>query len=121
MRARVGTANDDDDDDVVLVSESAPAPAAVAVRLTERERTRRERVARCAGGLGLESGTNDGASAQAVVGKCAICLDAYVNATSTRCGHVFCARCIAAAHKHNGKCPTCRKKVDKKSLHRIFL
>ena len=114
-----------DDDEIVVVSESARAPAIVS-RMTQRERTRKERVERAsaAGGLtGLGAGTasDDGAGASGAVGKCAICLDAYVNATSTRCGHVFCARCIAAAYKHSGKCPTCRKKVDKKSLRRIFV
>ena len=109
-----------DDDEIVVVSESAPT---IGSRMTQRERTRKERVERAsaAGGLtalGAGTASDDGAGA---VGKCAICLDAYVNATSTRCGHVFCARCIAAAYKHSGKCPTCRKKVDKKSLRRIFV
>ena len=114
-----------DDDEIVVVSESARAPA-IASRMTQRERTRKERVERAsaAGGLtalGAGTASDDGAGPSGAVGKCAICLDAYVNATSTRCGHVFCARCIAAAYKHSGKCPTCRKKVDKKSLRRIFV
>ena len=121
-RPRVAVNNDDE---IVVVSESARAPA-IASRMTQRERTRKERVERAsaAGGLtalGAGTASDDGAGPSGAVGKCAICLDAYVNATSTRCGHVFCARCIAAAYKHSGKCPTCRKKVDKKSLRRIFV
>ena len=54
-------------------------------------------------------------------GRCAVCLDDYVNATTTRCGHVFCARCVRAAIEHSGTCPTCRKKVTRAQCHRVFL
>ncbi|PKA60944.1 Peroxisome biogenesis factor 10 [Apostasia shenzhenica] len=41
--------------------------------------------------------------------------------SSTICGHVFCHECITMAVNKLKKCPTCRRKLNKKSIHRIFL
>ena len=59
---------------------------------------------------------------------CAICMDdfdqikkARRQLTSTTCGHVFCNPCITSSIRSQAKCPTCRKKLTKKSLHPLFL
>ncbi|CAB3981654.1 E3 ubiquitin- ligase RNF4 [Paramuricea clavata] len=59
---------------------------------------------------------------------CAICMDdfnqikkAKRQLTSTTCGHVFCNPCITSSLHAQAKCPTCRKRLTKKSLHPIFL
>ena len=53
--------------------------------------------------------------------KCCICLDDISHPFSTVCGHVFCEACIKLAVKQTGLCPTCRKKLTVKQLHRIFI
>ena len=54
-------------------------------------------------------------------GACAVCLEAWRLPTATRCGHVFCARCLTAAMRHGSTCPTCRKRVTKASCVRVYL
>ncbi|KAL2347282.1 hypothetical protein Fmac_001282 [Flemingia macrophylla] len=53
--------------------------------------------------------------------NCPICMAPLVEEMSTRCGHIFCKTCIKAAVAVQGKCPTCRKKVTKNQLIRVFL
>ncbi|XP_014490879.1 E3 ubiquitin-protein ligase RNF4-like [Vigna radiata var. radiata] len=52
---------------------------------------------------------------------CPICMAAFEEPMSTRCGHIFCRGCINPAIAAQGKCPTCRKKVTKNQLIRVFL
>ncbi|XP_011022394.1 PREDICTED: polyadenylation factor subunit 2-like isoform X2 [Populus euphratica] len=52
---------------------------------------------------------------------CPICMDEMKEATSTKCGHVFCKSCIEKALAVQKKCPTCRMKCIAKSIFRIFL
>ncbi|WVZ24586.1 hypothetical protein V8G54_003130 [Vigna mungo] len=52
---------------------------------------------------------------------CPICMAAFEEPMSTRCGHIFCRGCINTAIAAQGKCPTCRKKVTKNQLIRVFL
>ncbi|KAK7349002.1 hypothetical protein VNO80_23822 [Phaseolus coccineus] len=52
---------------------------------------------------------------------CPICMAAFVEPMSTRCGHIFCRGCITTAISTQNKCPTCRKKVTKNQLIRVFL
>ena len=35
--------------------------------------------------------------------------------------HVFCDPCIRAAVKAQKKCPTCRKNMALKAIHRVYL
>lgn len=53
--------------------------------------------------------------------KCAICMDTMQEETSTICGHLFCQSCIQGAIKTQKKCPTCRKKLTMKNIHRIYI
>jgi len=53
--------------------------------------------------------------------QCPICLDAFKNITSTPCGHCFCYECIKASLDRKKECPSCRKKMDVRSLRRLFL
>lgn len=59
---------------------------------------------------------------------CPVCLEKYskivksgVQLKSTICGHVFCAPCISTAIYHSKKCPTCRKKLDSRKVHNLYL
>lgn len=52
--------------------------------------------------------------------KCSICLDEMTDMTSTMCGHVFCARCITAQVRINGKCPLCQRRLQLKDIHPLF-
>ena len=59
---------------------------------------------------------------------CPVCLDSLAEVkengsflASTICGHVFCGPCLTSAIRSNGRCPTCRKKVNGKQWHKIFL
>lgn len=53
--------------------------------------------------------------------KCAICMENLKEETSTICGHIFCGACIKGAIQAQKKCPTCRKKLNMKNIHRIYL
>ncbi|MQM16382.1 hypothetical protein Taro_049338 [Colocasia esculenta] len=52
---------------------------------------------------------------------CAICWGKMVDETSTICGHIFCQGCIKAAIQAQKKCPTCRRSLTMKNIHRVFL
>lgn len=53
--------------------------------------------------------------------KCTVCLGEMEKMSSTTCGHVFCWDCIRRAVATQQKCPTCRKKLTAKQIHRIYL
>ncbi|KAH3764630.1 E3 ubiquitin-protein ligase RNF4 [Pelomyxa schiedti] len=53
--------------------------------------------------------------------QCPICLTEITTCTSTKCGHVFCEKCIRHWLRGSDKCPTCRGKISVKSLRRIFV
>jgi len=52
---------------------------------------------------------------------CAICLDSMKMESSTVCGHIFCQSCIRGAISAQKKCPTCRRKLAMKDVHRIYI
>jgi len=39
----------------------------------------------------------------------------------TRCGHIFCDRCIKTSLRAKRKCPNCRKPVQLNDVHKLFL
>jgi len=53
--------------------------------------------------------------------SCPICMGPLVEEMSTKCGHIFCKSCIKAAITVQGKCPTCRRKVTARDIHRVYL
>ncbi|KAJ7969283.1 E3 ubiquitin-protein ligase RNF4-like [Quillaja saponaria] len=53
--------------------------------------------------------------------KCAICMDQLIEETSTKCGHIFCKKCIEKALALQKNCPTCRRKLRKTDIFRIYL
>lgn len=53
--------------------------------------------------------------------SCAICMENMKEETTTICGHVFCKKCIVRAIEVNKRCPTCRKKLTMKNIHRIYI
>lgn len=54
--------------------------------------------------------------------SCPICMGQFVEETSTKCGHIFCKKCIVAAIAVQGKCPTCRyHPLKEKDTFRIYL
>jgi hypothetical protein len=53
--------------------------------------------------------------------KCAICLEKMETMASTPCGHVFCHQCLLDCVKVQRKCPKCRKAVQVKQIHRIYM
>ncbi|ESQ49311.1 hypothetical protein EUTSA_v10021611mg [Eutrema salsugineum] len=53
--------------------------------------------------------------------NCPICFCPFTEEMSTKCGHIFCNKCIRNAISCQAKCPTCRKKVTAKELIRVFL
>ncbi|GAQ79905.1 Zinc finger RING-type domain containing protein [Klebsormidium nitens] len=52
---------------------------------------------------------------------CSICLENMKEEATTICGHIFCKQCILDSIKATKKCPTCRKKLSSKDVHRIYL
>lgn len=55
--------------------------------------------------------------------ECPICMQSMVKRElmSTICGHIFCAPCIKKCIEKNKSCPNCRKKLNSKSIHPIYL
>jgi len=90
-----------------------------------RRRSRAKRRAEVLANGGVDANARvveeSGGASEGTGGKCAVCLEAYVNPTVTRCGHLFCQKCLQAAIKHSSKCPTCRKKVTKSQIHRVYM
>lgn len=52
---------------------------------------------------------------------CAVCWCPLKEETSTICGHIFCSECIRTAIKAQKKCPTCRRKLTRRNIHRVYL
>jgi len=59
---------------------------------------------------------------------CPICLESAsefdnlkVFLVSTKCGHLFCSRCLPISIRTSGCCPTCRQRLFIMDYHRIFL
>lgn len=54
--------------------------------------------------------------------SCPVCMCSFVEATSTKCGHIFCKACIKASIDAQHKCPTCRRKItNMKGTLRVYL
>lgn len=54
--------------------------------------------------------------------KCSVCLgETMSRPTATVCGHIYCEACIRLALRQTGTCPTCRRKLKGKDIHRIYL
>ncbi|XP_058526332.1 E3 ubiquitin-protein ligase RNF4 [Ochotona princeps] len=60
--------------------------------------------------------------------SCPICMDGYSEIVqsgrlivSTECGHVFCSQCLRDSLKSANTCPTCRKKINHKRYHPIYI
>ncbi|XP_017059956.1 putative peroxisomal biogenesis factor 10 [Drosophila ficusphila] len=55
--------------------------------------------------------------------KCPLCLaNVYQrDPVSTRCGHIFCGKCIQSSLKFSSKCPICQKQLSRKHIFRIYL
>eukprot|EP00477_Mikrocytos_mackini_P000707 GAHX01000758.1.p1 GENE.GAHX01000758.1~~GAHX01000758.1.p1 ORF type:complete len:173 (-),score=18.30 GAHX01000758.1:82-558(-) len=53
---------------------------------------------------------------------CGVCLDAPTKPVTTRCGHIYCWRCIKEwfATSHKRECPTCRAAVSKADIIKIY-
>ncbi|XP_038661813.1 RING finger protein 4 [Scyliorhinus canicula] len=60
--------------------------------------------------------------------SCPICMDGYTEIVqsgrlivSTKCGHIFCSQCIRDSLKNSHTCPTCRKKLNSRQYHPIYI
>ncbi|XP_068005702.1 E3 ubiquitin-protein ligase RNF4 isoform X1 [Melanerpes formicivorus] len=60
--------------------------------------------------------------------SCPICMDGYSEIVqsgrlivSTKCGHVFCSQCLRDSLRNANSCPTCRKKLNHRQYHPIYI
>ncbi|KAJ8262470.1 hypothetical protein GJAV_G00166830 [Gymnothorax javanicus] len=60
--------------------------------------------------------------------SCPICLDTYGEivgsgrlVVSTKCGHLFCSLCLRDTLAKSHACPTCRKRLNQKQYHPIYI
>lgn len=60
--------------------------------------------------------------------SCPICMDGYAEIIhsgrlimSTKCGHIFCSQCLQNSLKSTNSCPACRKKLNRKQYHPIYI
>ncbi|BDA50449.1 probable E3 ubiquitin-protein ligase RNF4 at C-terminar half [Coccomyxa sp. Obi] len=97
------------DDDVVLLSASPPP----------RSGRKRRRVS-----LVIEQdppGPPPSKDKQPPDPQCAVCLESMAEMSCGPCGHVFCDSCLRAAVRAQKKCPTCRKVIHLRQIHRVYL
>ncbi|XP_023023223.2 uncharacterized protein [Leptinotarsa decemlineata] len=55
---------------------------------------------------------------------CPICLEVLggdVVAAATLCGHIFCHECLKKVAKTSKTCPTCRKRINCKQIHPLYI
>lgn len=76
---------------------------------------RRVRRRRLGGGEKGEVGSEEGGEGGGGR-KCTLCLGGVKDAALTRCGHVFCWKCVAGWCAEKEICPLCRSEVQIKSL-----
>lgn len=69
-----------------------------------------------------------GSSGSSGTVSCPICMDNYAEIVhsgrlivSTSCGHVFCSLCLDNSLRSVKFCPTCRKKLNNKQYHPIYI
>lgn len=69
-----------------------------------------------------------GSSGSSGTVSCPICMDNYAEIVhsgrlivSTTCGHIFCSHCLDNSLKSVKFCPTCRKKLNNKQYHPIYI
>lgn len=43
---------------------------------------------------------------------CKLCQKTFTNALSTKCGHIFCEKCIINHLKSSGRCPECKEPTN---------
>ncbi|KAG5895636.1 hypothetical protein JTB14_008645 [Gonioctena quinquepunctata] len=63
-------------------------------------------------------------SPEKVKPSCPICLEVLgggLVAAATICGHIFCQDCIKKVAKLSKTCPTCRKRINLKQIHPLYL
>ncbi|XP_019847088.2 uncharacterized protein LOC109579778 [Bactrocera dorsalis] len=67
-------------------------------------------------------GSNSGTREDNINFQCAICLNSYLlhRPMVTQCGHLFCKRCIRQCVSCQGKCPMCNRKLNSKSMFRVY-
>ena len=53
--------------------------------------------------------------------KCRICFEPAINATTTRCGHIFCRAHIEEWLKNETTCPCCRATTSRSALVSLYL
>ncbi|XP_034099574.1 uncharacterized protein LOC117564780 [Drosophila albomicans] len=53
--------------------------------------------------------------------ECPLCLNSVHQPCATRCGHIFCKKCIKTAARLEQKCPLCKKEIYIPELLRIYL
>ncbi|XP_030046977.1 E3 ubiquitin-protein ligase RNF4 isoform X3 [Microcaecilia unicolor] len=89
--------------------------------------TTRPLVAVEAGAVGSRETGHVGERSSGMI-SCPICMDGYTEIVqsgrlivSTKCGHVFCSQCLRDALKNVSSCPTCRKKLNQKQYHPIYI
>jgi len=56
-----------------------------------------------------------------VLFNCPLCLEPPQESSATRCGHLFCTRCITHALSQKKLCPVCRKSATLRQLRKIYL
>nr|XP_020639749.1 39S ribosomal protein L21, mitochondrial isoform X1 [Pogona vitticeps]XP_020639750.1 39S ribosomal protein L21, mitochondrial isoform X1 [Pogona vitticeps] len=69
-----------------------------------------------------------GSSGSSGTVSCPICMDGYAEIVrsgrlivSTKCGHIFCSQCLCNSLRNASFCPTCRKKLNHKQYHPIYI
>ena len=66
---------------------------------------------------------NDSTAGKLLVLTCPICYEelcSKLEPMSTRCGHIFCSRCLEQIMRKLRKCPTCQRPIKHRACTRLY-
>lgn len=65
-----------------------------------------------------------GKEADRGLGECPICFETLgpqKGITATHCGHIYCTPCIQTSLQKKRSCPKCRKYLNSRKIHPLYL
>lgn len=109
--------DNENDQSVQVIQERSPSPRCTRQQKRNKKRTQPAENLRSKRQCGGPS------KLSAVLGECPICMEPFdtKQLSATVCGHIFCTPCLKSALQSKKVCPMCRKHVNMKKVHPLYL